>query len=106
MAQRLLNYEVLEKLGQGARSTIYLVQDGETGRKYALKHVKREDQKDIRFIEQMESEFEISRQLVIVERPVFLVHHCNQVYGINAGDGHLKAHMRWATRCAASGWSR
>jgi len=38
------------------------VQDGETGRKYALKHVKREDQKDIRFIEQMESEFEISRQ--------------------------------------------
>ncbi len=62
MGQRLLNYDVLDRLGEGARSTIYLVQDGETGRKYALKHVKREDQKDIRFIEQMESEFEISRQ--------------------------------------------
>ncbi|HRK32125.1 MAG TPA: serine/threonine-protein kinase [Tepidisphaeraceae bacterium] len=62
MGQRLLNYEVLERLGEGARSTIYLVQDPETGRKYALKHVKRDDQKDIRFIEQMESEFEISRQ--------------------------------------------
>lgn len=62
MGQRLLNYDVLDRLGEGARSTIYLVQDGETGRKYALKHVKRTDQKDIRFIEQMESEFEISRQ--------------------------------------------
>ena len=54
MGQRLLNYEVLERLGEGARSTIYLVVDPETGRKYALKHVKRDDQKDIRFIEQME----------------------------------------------------
>lgn len=62
MGQRLLNYEVLERLGEGARSTIYLVVDPETGRKYALKHVKRDDQKDIRFIEQMEQEFEISRQ--------------------------------------------
>ncbi|MDW8263547.1 MAG: serine/threonine-protein kinase [Phycisphaerales bacterium] len=62
MGQRLLNYEVLERLGEGARSTIYLVVDPETGRRYALKHVKREDPKDIRFIEQMESEFDISRQ--------------------------------------------
>jgi len=62
MGQRLLNYEVLERLGEGARSTIYLVADVETGRRYALKHVKRDEQKDIRFIEQMEAEFEISRQ--------------------------------------------
>lgn len=62
MGQRLLNYDIIEKLGEGARSTIYLAVDPETGRKYALKHVKRDDQKDIRFIEQMEQEFEISRQ--------------------------------------------
>jgi serine/threonine-protein kinase len=62
MAQRLFNYDVVDKLGEGARSTIYLVQDPETGRKFALKHVKRDEQKDIRFIEQMEQEFEISRQ--------------------------------------------
>ena len=62
MAQKLLHYEVLERLGEGARSTIYLVQDPTTKQIYALKHVLRNDQKDIRFIEQMEVEYEISRQ--------------------------------------------
>jgi eukaryotic-like serine/threonine-protein kinase len=62
MAQKLLHYDVLERLGEGARSTIYLVQDPNTKQVYALKHVLREAQKDIRFIEQMEIEYEISRQ--------------------------------------------
>lgn len=62
MAQKLLHYDVLERLGEGARSTIYRVRDPATGRELALKHVVRADQKDIRFIEQMETEFEISRQ--------------------------------------------
>src|SRR5262249_44750123 len=62
MAQKLLHYDVLERLGEGARSTIYLVQDPGTQRVYALKHVVREQSKDLRFIEQMEAEFELSRQ--------------------------------------------
>jgi serine/threonine-protein kinase len=62
MAQKLLHYDVLERLGEGARSTIYRVRDPGTGREYALKHVVRADPKDLRFIEQMETEFEISRQ--------------------------------------------
>ena len=62
MAQKLLHYEVLERLGEGARSTIYRVRDPETNQFYALKHVIRTDPKDIRFIEQMENEFEISKQ--------------------------------------------
>src|SRR3954469_5153085 len=62
MAQKLLNYEVLERLGEGARSTIYAVKDPATRKTFALKHVVRAEQKDIRFIEQMETEFEISRQ--------------------------------------------
>jgi len=62
MAQKLLHYDVLERLGEGARSTIYKVTDPETRQVYALKHVVRSDPKDIRFIEQMESEFEVSRQ--------------------------------------------
>jgi eukaryotic-like serine/threonine-protein kinase len=62
MGQKLLNYDILATLGQGARSTIYLAADPETGRRYALKHVKRDDPKDIRFVEQMEAEFEISKQ--------------------------------------------
>jgi serine/threonine-protein kinase len=62
MAQKLLHYDVLERLGEGAGSTIYRVRDPQTGRELALKHVVRDDQKDIRFVEQMETEFEISRQ--------------------------------------------
>src|ERR1700683_3868790 len=62
MAQKLLNYEVLERLGEGARSVIYAVIDPQTQQVYALKHVLRAETKDIRFIEQMETEYEISRQ--------------------------------------------
>ncbi|MCC6423583.1 MAG: serine/threonine protein kinase [Phycisphaerales bacterium] len=62
MVQKLLHYDVLERLGEGARSIIYAVRDPETRQVYALKHVVRAEQKDIRFIEQMEAEFEISRQ--------------------------------------------
>src|SRR5215212_3541124 len=62
MAQKLLHYDVLDRLGEGARSTIYQVRDPNTGREYALKHVLRSDPKDIRFIEQMETEYEISKQ--------------------------------------------
>jgi serine/threonine-protein kinase len=49
-------------LGEGAKSTIYRVNDPATGRQFALKHVKRIDAKDIRFIQQIENEFEISKQ--------------------------------------------
>jgi eukaryotic-like serine/threonine-protein kinase len=62
MPQKLLHYEVVASLGEGARSTIYQVTDPTTGKTFALKHVQRADPKDLRFIEQMETEFEISRQ--------------------------------------------
>jgi serine/threonine-protein kinase len=62
MVQKLLNFDVLERLGEGARSTIYAVIDPLTRQTYALKHVVRTDPKDIRFIEQMENEFNVSKQ--------------------------------------------
>ncbi len=62
MVQKLLHYDVLERLGEGARSTIWAVSDPNTKQLYALKHVIRDEQKDLRFIEQMETEFEVSRQ--------------------------------------------
>lgn len=62
MAQKLFGYDVLERLGEGARSTIYAVSDPATGQVYALKHVLREDTKDLRFVEQMQTEFDISKQ--------------------------------------------
>jgi eukaryotic-like serine/threonine-protein kinase len=62
MAQKLLQYEVLERLGEGARSVIYAVNDPRTRQVYALKHVLRNEKKDDRFIEQVETEFEVSKQ--------------------------------------------
>jgi eukaryotic-like serine/threonine-protein kinase len=62
MAQKLLQYDVLERLGEGARSVIYAVSDPTTRQVFALKHVVRAEQKDIRFIEQVETEYEVSRQ--------------------------------------------
>jgi serine/threonine protein kinase len=61
MPQKLLKYEVLERLGEGARSTIYAVSDPDTKQVYALKHVERSAPKDLRFIEQMEAEYEVSK---------------------------------------------
>jgi serine/threonine protein kinase len=61
MGQKFLHYEVLERLGEGARSIIYSVVDTNTRQTYALKHVERKEPKDIRFIEQMEAEYEISK---------------------------------------------
>ena len=62
MAQKLLHYDILDRLGEGAGSTIYSVRDSDTGRVYALKHVLRKKDKDVRFIEQMETEYEVSKQ--------------------------------------------
>jgi serine/threonine-protein kinase len=62
MAEKILHYDVLERLGEGAKSTIYAVSDPDTKQLYALKHVLRADAKDLRFIEQVENEYEISRQ--------------------------------------------
>lgn len=62
MASKLFQYDVVEKLGEGAGSVIYAVVDPSTGKRYALKHVPRINPKDIRFVQQMQDEFEISRQ--------------------------------------------
>jgi eukaryotic-like serine/threonine-protein kinase len=61
MPDRLLHYDLLERLGEGARSTIYRASDTRTGRIVAVKHVMRENDKDVRFIEQMEAEFNLSK---------------------------------------------
>jgi serine/threonine-protein kinase len=61
MADRLLHYDLLERLGEGARSTIYRASDTRTGRIVAVKHVVRQNDKDLRFIEQMETEHSISK---------------------------------------------
>ncbi len=53
-------YTVLERLGTGARSTIWQVADVRTGQLYALKRVKRRVTDDGRYLEQTINEFNLS----------------------------------------------
>ena len=58
----LFGFEVISRIGEGAGSVIYVVADPVSGQLRALKHVQRLDEKDIRFVEQLEAEFEVSRK--------------------------------------------
>ena len=58
----LFGYKIEQKLGEGAASTIWLAKDPKTGKQFVLKHVARKVAKDIRFIEQLQDEFEVSKK--------------------------------------------
>ena len=57
----LFGYDVVDFIGQGAGSSIYAISDPLTNQIYALKHVVRKTDKDARFIEQLENEYQVSR---------------------------------------------
>jgi serine/threonine protein kinase len=68
MTQRaLFGYDIISEIGKGAASTIYAVQDPQNGQVYALKHVLRKNEKEQRYIQQVQNEFEVSK---IVAHPV------------------------------------
>ena len=54
---------VLQELGQGAASTVYLAQDPKTKQIWAVKHVHRESEKDDRFLDQAVAEYEVASKL-------------------------------------------
>jgi eukaryotic-like serine/threonine-protein kinase len=58
----LFGYEVVDSLGEGAGSRIYVVTTPDSGQLYALKHVVRKAEKDVRFQEQLENEFDVARR--------------------------------------------
>jgi eukaryotic-like serine/threonine-protein kinase len=60
----LFGYDVVDHIGQGAASQIYVVSHPDTKQLYALKHVVRRSEKDDRFIEQLEAEDEVGRSVV------------------------------------------
>jgi serine/threonine protein kinase len=63
LPKSLFGYDVIDFIGEGAGSMIYAVSRPESGQIYALKHVVRKNEKDVRFIEQLENEFEVSRHM-------------------------------------------
>jgi serine/threonine-protein kinase len=58
-----LKYRVVKELGTGAGSTILLVSDNSSGKKYALKVVKRQSADDDVYIAQARIEFDVSQRL-------------------------------------------
>ena len=62
--QRIIaGFTVLAKIGEGARSNIYAVQDAKSKQVWALKHVEMKDDKDDRFILQVQREYTIGTKL-------------------------------------------
>ena len=63
MADLASGYNILQKLGDGARSQVYQVVKPETGEVFALKRVLREGHEDCRFLDQAIREFEVCSRL-------------------------------------------
>src|SRR5689334_2219087 len=59
----LAGYEIIRQIGEGAGSLIYAASDPSTRQVYALKYVTRKNEKDIRFVEQLETEHEVGQQV-------------------------------------------
>lgn len=57
----VMGFEVIEYIGEGAGSLLYAVNHPATKQIYALKHVKPKTEKDQRFIEQLENEYNVGR---------------------------------------------
>jgi len=58
---RIFDYEVIDFIGEGAGSLIYCVAHPQTRQLYALKHVRRQREKDQRYFDQLENEYNVSR---------------------------------------------
>ena len=61
--KELFGYEVVDYLGEGAGSRIYVVTHPSNKQVYALKHVTVKKDKEVRFAEQLLNEFEVGRQI-------------------------------------------
>ncbi len=62
-ANTIAGYRILANIGQGAASQLYAVQDPKTKQVWALKHVVKHTEKDQRYLEQVESEWDVGSKL-------------------------------------------
>ena len=60
---QIAGYRVLARIGQGAASDLYAVQDPKTKQVWALKHVVKHGEKDQRFLEQCQTEYTVGSKL-------------------------------------------
>src|SRR5688500_6997082 len=57
----VMGYEVIELIGEGAGSVLYAVSHPKTSQIYALKHVTPKNDREHRFVEQLENEYEVGQ---------------------------------------------
>lgn len=57
-------FEVLERLGRGARSTIYRARDLRNGKVFAVKHVRRSTTQGDKFLRHVKNEYKIGKRLL------------------------------------------
>ena len=57
----VMGYEVIDFIGEGAGSRLYAVSAPQTAQIYALKHVTPKTDKDLRFVEQLETEYAVGQ---------------------------------------------
>jgi serine/threonine-protein kinase len=60
---QIAGYRILARIGAGAASELYAVQDPKTKQVWALKHVVKDSEKDHRFIEQVQTEYTVGSKL-------------------------------------------
>ena len=63
LPKSIFDYEVIDFIGRGAGSHLYAVSHPQTSQLYALKHVAVKNEKDERFVEQLEAEYEVGKSL-------------------------------------------
>ena len=61
--KEIAGYRVLAKVGEGAASQLYAVQDPKSKQVWALKHVVKHTDRDHRFLEQVEAEYAVGSKL-------------------------------------------
>ena len=63
LPKSVFGYEVVDFIGEGAGSRIFAVTHPTSKQLYALKYVLPKQDKDVRFVEQLETEFEVGKQV-------------------------------------------
>ena len=63
LPKAVFGYDVVDFIGEGAGSRIFAVTHPTTKQLYALKYVLPKTDKDQRFVEQLETEFEVGKQV-------------------------------------------
>ena len=61
--ETIAGYRVLARIGKGAASDLYAVQDRKTKQVWALKHVAKRSEKDQRFLDQVQQEYSVGSKL-------------------------------------------